>query len=220
LYINFLIFIEYELKACKDLYPKFSVNPVAGTNHDRYCIGGHFIYSINSNGAVRSQISYTQIVPDIHLVDIHSNTGVVVDDPTSLNDHPEYYVLIDCNDSECKQTQGYYKSTDIYKFVGITTGRKEEPSVGGIVDNNIDDDGKCVDNNIGKVFGSKASICSDNGIKIDFSDDDKNYHILNGAASGTPFGDEGLVVLKVTASAIVKDKFNPPPGLEMEHYFF
>ena len=143
------------------------------------------------------------------LIDIEANafSDIVVD----ITDN---YVLVDCLDGICKQTQGYVKdkekSNKIYAFVG--TGNANVATVAPYINANVDDYNDCGDGTVGIVINNttKSGICYGNdSAGIMFGEGESRYIFLKGkVAKKTPFADrKNSVVVKRNAKYIVKDQF-------------
>ena len=142
---------------------------------------------------------------------VHKDTGAVADtfsSPlTSTN-----YVLVDCVEGACRQTQGYIKDEENKILVFI--GNNGFSSLG----KDTADDNKGKENkeecnettDTGKLSGTdyKEGICIGDGMSVDFVTDENSEitrHFIKGGVASTPF--EGNLIVKRGTRYIIRDMF-------------
>ena len=131
------------------------------------------------------------------------------------------YKLFDCQEGNCRQTQGYVikEKGSIYAFVGKNFGETivGNPEISVNENNPIDATKQCGSSYYGKVYAyymndpnSLYGICIDDEYGIDIGENKKDkFLMLKGtAAAETPFEDESNdIVIKRGVGYIARDQF-------------
>jgi len=205
-----------DLKPCaeyngSDFGARASVTCRSDDMHVNFCIHGTKIYSIDSRNLCRSVFKVPKVgdmntlVNYLELTDGTLNAvrtdgkSAVTNFSTAINDIGNY-VLVNCYKGECKQTQGYLKTTDdhYYTFIGTVAGKVADPvgSASGA--------GTC-SGNVGKLFSDKK-ICVSESNSIGFTE--LNPYMIGYSAVNTPFTDMNYgFKLMINANYIIKDMF-------------
>ena len=132
---------------------------------------------------------------------------------SGLSSTPSNYVLVDCVDGKCKQTNGYVLvgSDSVYAFSGDSSTGNTAINGSIKVDKYIFDDANssnCDEANVGKISSSRGFICM-NGSGISLASNNVEYIVLRGkAAADTPFYNiVNNVLLKHSSRYIIRDQF-------------
>jgi len=183
--------------------------------HVNFCIHGTKIYSLDKNNSCRSRFKIEE--PEtggstVHYLELEDKKlNAVRLDGTDKKDSFSYtiedienYVLVDCDNGVCRQTQGYLKNNNIFNaFVGTKGGDRTEIIADGITNTDLN---LCSAGHIGKLLSTKLGICIKSEKAALLTSTDK--YLISGAATGTPFEDSNGVALKISNLYIIKDKFN------------
>ena len=173
-----------------------------------YCIHtDKKIYSLDSSNACRSAFTALELTDNnLNLVKI--DCSVKIDETviaTETSDLvPANYVLMDCVDGVCKQTQGYIIYNEkVYAFKGTQVGEAGTSYV-----SSADNGGQCAATDIGKLLSGKGGICIGNSLGVNFNTAG-NYLILDGSSAVGAFsGNTDSVAIKRKAYYIIEDQFN------------
>ena len=145
---------------------------------------------------------------------VKTDDGTLITDFDDTIDLAIGYVLVDCIDGICKQTQGYVKDSEkVIAFVGENNGINADDDNNKVQFYSSNNIANCDNKNkIGYIKNGKGSICL-NGIaeEVTFSDDNKRFLILyeNDIPTTTPFYVENEnVPVKHGERYIIVDKFN------------
>jgi len=140
---------------------------------------------------------------------VHKETGAVTDTFSSTLTSADY-VLVDCVEGDCKQTQGYIKEN---RKIRVFIGDNGFSSLGKDYDENNKGPTEVVncaaESNVGKLSGEHnlKGICIGNGMSLDFAEDEVEItnHIIMAGAENTPF--HGDFVVKRGTRYIIRDMF-------------
>jgi len=127
-----------------------------------------------------------------------------IDTNTDLADHPENYVLLQCQDSDCPNTQGYVISNEkafafVYEKEATSASNNEYKTA----------DENCGAGSYGKLVSDNSGICISTGKKMDFNSSQAVYMMMKGVGvAGTPFENKyDILPLKRSTSYIIRDQF-------------
>jgi len=133
---------------------------------------------------------------------------VKVDDGTVISDDElksvavtinDGYILVDCVDGVCKQTQGYV--VDGSKIGIAFKGSSNGVTTAGNGDYEIDSNVACGTGNIGMIKSDNSEVCSDISTIQLYESSFGKCMIVNNAVIGNPFYDD-------TDGVLVKHGFN------------
>jgi len=125
------------------------------------------------------------------------------------------YILVDCVDRVCKQTQGYIKDSEkVIAFVGDAVGVAGSDSK-FVGEELISASNECTSDYIGMLYNNVDGVCVYNGstkrIGVDFSVEDEiliTRHILDSGVADTPFASgSGKIAIKRGTRYIIRDEF-------------
>jgi len=154
---------------------------------------------------------------------VNTSNGKILTDFSGTINVALGYVLVDCEDGICKQTQGYVlDNAKVIAFAGATVGvaakGSDENKAIFSPDELIADTG-CLDNAIGKVYDI-TGVCiyyenPSTKLGVNFSNtagDPIKKYIINSSATGTtgtPFeSDYDYLAIKSGLRYIIRDEFN------------
>ena len=198
-----LILKKRDFKPCKEYSPGFDPDTPCTSQdiHSKFCISGTKIFSLSKNNLCRANLSFE--LPDNKLNLLNINGEEKYDNFSSsiegLSESIENYILVDCAEGVCKQTEGYLKNGDnIYKFVGTN---------GGEIVEYMTVTGGCSINTVGKVQNDET-VCVNSSSFMAFGDLNE-YMIMKGeGAEGTPFkNDDYNILVKAGPNYIIRDTY-------------
>jgi len=129
-----------------------------------------------------------------------------------LSSTPSNYVLVDCVDGKCKQTNGFVLvgEDSAYAFAGDSGTGSTAINGSSKIDKYVFDSvsSNCDEANIGKISSSREFICM-NGGRVELDSNNVEYIMLRGkAAIDTPFYDSiNSIPLKRSSRYIIRDQY-------------
>jgi len=119
-----------------------------------------------------------------------------------LAETPSDYAVVDCNDGNCIQTQGYVVNNGKgFAFIEEEFGAKVGETLKA---------SSCSADKVGKILGDLSGVCIGNGSSaMAFNADGAEYIVMKGSAvEGTPFEEvDEILPVKRTANYIIRDYF-------------
>jgi len=145
----------------------------------------------------------------VHAVKVVDGS-IVSDFSISGNDlynTPGEYILMDCLDGRCLQTEGYiYIYDKVIAFVGegpLAIGQNANSNT--FINDGVDNAGKCIDASyVGKLYNTNIGICiNKNGKAVNFSEDpseEEKRYIIICIAENIPFANHAVMMKRNSIS--------------------